>query len=789
MTPPFSDAEITRLVNQYYGLSGELSELPGYIDLNRQLTASDGKLYVVKVANALQNSDELDFENKVMMHLAADKSCSLQIPCIILNKDKQALCRVTIGTESSRVASATYLLRIISFLPGELWAKVDTDDVAYARSLGAGLAMVDQALESFKHPAANRYLAWDMRHSVSIVSQHLNSITANAPVVAIENKKLVQSVLEEYKAQVLPCYQQLPVQVIHNDANDYNLLVNSTTKSVCGLFDFGDMVSSFRIAELAISAAYAMMQKTDPAAFLEQMVVAYHQTNQLAEVELSVLLSMVKMRLAVSVCMSAHQYAENPDNDYLLVSQKEAWLLLRALDTTDCVALTLKLQYLCGAQSTDEYKGPQQIIEYRKKHLSENLSLAYEQPIKIIRGQGAYLYSEQGERYLDMVNNVCHVGHCHSRVVNAGQQQMALLNTNTRYLHDNIIQFSEKLLSTMPEKLSVCMFVNSGSEANELALRIARTYTKSKAMVVVNGAYHGNANACIDISPYKFDGPGGAGSPDWVKQTLVADPYRGKYRGFNAQTGRQYAEDVKRVIEEFKQEGQSLCGFICESIQGVGGQVVHPPEYLKAAYQHVRDAGGLCIADEVQVGMGRVGTHWWAFQTQDVVPDIVTIGKPLGNGHPLAALVTTKEIADAFVNGMEYFNTFGGNPVSCAIGKTVMDVVESEDLMAHAIETGDYIQQGLKQLQQRFPIIGDVRGLGMFIGAEFVACNETLEPAVTQIDYVIERLKQKGILLTTEGPLHNVLKIKPPLPFSKKDADFFLNALAQVLSEKEAQLD
>jgi len=647
--------------------------------------------------------------------------------------------------------------------------------------LGESLGRTDKVLEDFEHASAHRFLTWDIRNATTVMHKHLNAISD--PV----NQQKVQKILTGYQARVLPKLYNLPQQIIHNDANDYNLLVNAEDKRVTGLFDFGDMVWTFRVAEIAIATAYAIMGQQQPEEVIEAIVHGYHQVNPLTESEIDVLLDMIKARLGVSVCMSSYEYSRQPENEYLLISQKGAWEAIEQLNTIDELSLALRLKHSCGIKN-ELAEDDRTIIKYRKEHLSENLSLAYQQPLKIVAGRGAYLYSENGDRYLDMVNNVCHVGHCHPSVVSAGQKQMSQLNTNTRYLHDNIIQFSKKLLGTMPEELSVCMFVNSGSEANELALRLARKYTGRKSMLVVEGAYHGNANACIDISPYKFDGPGGDGSPDWVKQTVVADPFRGKYRGRTAGVGELYANDVKRALDAFEKEGQPVCAFICESIQGVGGQVIHPPEYLKRAYQHVRDAGGVCIADEVQVGMGRVGTHWWAFETQDVVPDIITIGKPLGNGHPLAAVVTTKEIADAFVSGMEYFNTFGGNPVSCAIGSAVLDVVKNEKLQAHAIDVGNHLANGLRALQKEFSVIGDVRGLGMFIGAEFVKDLETLEPAVEQIDYTIERLKECGILLTTEGPFHNVLKIKPPLAFSKEDADFFLDTLKVILKEDKAKI-
>jgi 4-aminobutyrate aminotransferase-like enzyme len=287
----------------------------------------------------------------------------------------------------------------------------------------------------------------------------------------------------------------------------------------------------------------------------------------------------------------------------------------------------------------------------------------------------------------------------------------------------------------------------------------------------------------MEMSPYKFDSKGGFGKMPWIHKAINPDMYRGPYKYDDAAAGEKYAADVHRIIHELKQEGKAPAVFICETLLGVGGQIPLPPNYLKEVYSHVRAAGGICIADEVQVGFGRVGDKFWGFQLQDVVPDIVVMGKPIGNGHPLAAVVVTNEIADAFNNGMEYFNTFGGNPVSMAAGLAVLDVIEQEDMQQHAKDTGNYLMEGLKKLMKKYPIISDVRGHGLFIGAELVKDRTTLEPAVPEIDAVVESIKGKGYLLSTDGPLHNVLKIKPPLTFNQQNADELIQYLDEALKE------
>jgi 4-aminobutyrate aminotransferase-like enzyme len=381
------------------------------------------------------------------------------------------------------------------------------------------------------------------------------------------------------------------------------------------------------------------------------------------------------------------------------------------------------------------------------------------------------------------------VGHSHPRVVRAVQEQIALLNTNTRYLHDNVIRYAERLTGHLPEPLRVCYFVNSGSEANELALRLARTHTGREDVVVLEHAYHGHTTSLIDISPYKFNGPGGRGRKPWVHVAPIPDDYRGAYRRGDEDAGEQYAQHVAEILQTTRTEGRPIAAYIAETLPSVAGQIVFPPGYLAETYKHIRAAGGVCIADEVQVGFGRLGTHFWGFETQGVVPDIVVLGKPIGNGFPLAAVVTTPEIAVSFDNGMEFFSTFGGNPVACAAGLAVLDVLESEHLQKNALRVGNHLLSRLRALQEMHSLVGDVRGSGLFLGLDLVRNRETREPAPAQASYVVNRLRDCGILTGTDGPHHNVLKLRPPLIFSEADADLFVAALGAILSEDPSQPD
>ncbi len=832
--------------------------------------------------------------------------------------------------------------------------------------------------------------------------------------------------LERYDA-LAPALPGLRQSVIHGDANDYNVLVSAPGEwppRALSLIDFGDIMHSATVGELAIGAAYAALGQPDPLAAIAEVAAGYHAELPLHEPEIAALFTLVCARLAVSVVNSAQRAALLPGDPYVTISEAPAWALLERLDAihprlahyalraacglppvphSPALAEWLRAQnpapvlavdvrtapsvvfdlsagslllgadpaaaatpalgeklwgamraagaalgvgrydeprliytspaFASGAGALDEHRtvhlgidlwldagapvyaplagsvelvadnaapkdyGPVIVLRHasgdgtpfytlyghlghdslamvapgqavspgqqigtigappgngdwpphlhfqiiadlldmgrdfpgvayasqralwrslspdpnlllgipaerfpapeppkeatlaaRRALLGRNLSISYREPLKIVRGWRQYLYDDTGRAFLDVYNNVPLVGHSHPRVVRAAQAQLALLNTNTRYLHDQIVRYAERLAARMPAPLGVCFFLNSASEANELALRLARAHTGQRDMIVLDAAYHGHTSGLIDISPYKFGGPGGMGKPAWVHVAPIPDDYRGAYRRGDAAAGRKYAAHVAEIVARLRAEGCGLAGYIAETLPSVGGQIVFPAGYLAEVYRHVRAAGGVCIADEVQVGFGRLGTHFWGFETQGVVPDIVVLGKPIGNGFPLAAVVTTPAIAASFDNGMEFFSTFGGNPVACAAGLAVLDVLEEEQLQANARHVGEYLLGGLRALAANHAVAGDARGMGLFLGVELVRDRATLEPAADVASYVVNRLRERGILAGTDGPFHNVIKIRPPLVFAQPDADALLAALDDILAEDFARV-
>nr|CAG4716034.1 unnamed protein product [Naegleria fowleri] len=430
------------------------------------------------------------------------------------------------------------------------------------------------------------------------------------------------------------------------------------------------------------------------------------------------------------------------------------------------------------------YTGPsfEEVERLRKTYLSPGLLTYYQKPVMIVEGKKQYVFDEKGKRYLDFFGGIVtiSVGHCHEEIVKAGTEQMKkLMHTTNIYYNPEIAQFGKELADKMPGNLKVTYFVNSGSEANDLALLMARLYTKNHDILALRNCYHGMSYGTMGVtslSTWKFPVPQGEG----VKHVLTPNLYRGPYKRDDPKAAEKYHWDVKNVIEQCTPG--VIAGWISEPIQGVGGTVDMPEGYLKLVYETVRKHGGVCIADEVQTGFGRTGTHYWGFQTEGVMPDIVTMAKGIGNGTPLAAVVTTPEIAKTVAQKI-HFNTYGGNPVSSAIGRAVLRVIDKENLQKNSLDMGNLLLDGFRKLQQKYPIIGDVRGKGLMLGMELVKDRTTLEPAKEETAKVFERCKDLGLLLGKGGLYGNVFRIKPPMNITKADVEFALQVMDQAFSE------
>ncbi len=993
---------------EYYGIQGKAKRLAGYEDINFQLKLTDGTIYLLKVSKSDIDTNFLELQTNILLHIA-NHTLNFEVPKPIRNLNNQYYFSI------EKSPNEICWIRMNTWVEGDIVYNKKYHPADLLKNWGKTCASLDTILLDFDISGLGKSHDWDL-------SLSLNNRAFRTYLKEEKQLKIADYFWDLFEKEVLPIYPKLEKQVIHCDINDFNLLANNDLENpiITGVIDFGDVVYSYKINELAIACAYAMMFKPNPLEAAMNLVKGYHSVSKLLIEELEILYILIGNRLLTTVSNAAKNHHLFPENEYLFVSELPAWNVLYQwfqlsqnlvyysfrsvcdfepcpknilfkkvinannnllkpvvnFDQKSIVKLDLSVgsldlgnnsnfentyqsqkrindilwekeaeigiggygeirpfynsdAYISNSNSGRQWRtvhlgwdvwtkaktavysaldgivysikdnkgddnyGPTIILKHqieqeserlifytlyghlspiseqlkvgqkvkqgqqiatigtypqngnwaehlhfqiildmleqegdfygvctpmekeiwlsicpnpetiffpnraeifnketyylmdktilkkRKTHLGKNLSLSYQEPLHIIRAYKQYLYDTNGRRYLDTANNVPHIGHQHPKVTATAKRQLEVLNTNTRYLHENIVNYAEALLATFPEELSVCYFVNSGSEANELALRMAKTVTGQKNMIAVEVGYHGNTNETIAVSSYKFDSKGGSGKPSNTHIVPIPDVFRGKYQDIKL-AGELYAKSIEDRIVELQEKGENIASFICESILSCGGQIILPPNYLKIAYEYVRKAGGICIADEVQVGFGRVGETFWGFELQEVIPDIVSLGKPIGNGHPLAAVVTTRRIADAFDNGMEYFNTFGGNPVSCAIGQTVLEVIEEERLQENALEIGRYLKDKFTILKSKYPIIGDVRGYGLFLGIELIRNLNTLEPADTEAAFIVNKMKERAILMSIDGPLHNVLKIKPPMCFSKQDADFLLETFETV---------
>lgn len=760
--PRFDRAEAVELCHSLYGIEGTATPLPSERDQNFLIESSAGERFVLKIANALEDHDALEAQNAALTHL---ESTGLT-PRVV-----HSLTGTTIG-----VAPGPHAVRLLTWIPGEPLGSLTGCSERLFEDLGCRLGQISTALATFDHPAAHRHFHWDLATASE-------TIAAYAPLMTDEMLRgLVSRVAGYVVARDHDALRRVRRSIIHGDSNDYNVLVADTRDRglhVTGVIDFGDMLHSFTASEPAVAIAYAVLDQPDPLSVAGAIVRGYHATHSLTEDEVSVLFGLVLLRLCLSASLAAHQQRQRPDDEYLGISQAPLRRTLPLLASIPPDAAEDALREACGFAPRHRVPPvPKDVtLARRVERFGRNVSIGYRDPVKIVRGWMEYLFDETGRRYLDGYNNVPHVGHAHPRVIEAAVEQMRAVSTNTRYLHDAAWRLADRLVETLPAPLSVCYFVNSGSEANELALRLARAATGARDVIVLDGAYHGNTTTLIDISPYKFNGPGGQGAPEWVHVAPLPDDFRGPYKREDPNRGRHYGDAVGEILDRAHGDGRHVAAFICETCPSVGGQIVPPPGYLEAAYRHVRAAGGVCIADEVQTAYGRMGAPFYAFESQQVVPDIVVLGKPIGNGYPLGAVVTTRAIADAFANGMEFFSTFGGSTVSCAVGLAVLDVLRDEVLPAHAQRIGDLLRSRLEALIERHDLIGDVRGSGLFFGVELVRDRTALTPAAEEAAAVVERMREQGVLIGTDGPFQNVLKIRPPMPFNEDDANTLVDVL------------
>lgn len=745
------------LAKNYKLINPKLKKLVGYDSVNFKVETGSEKFILKVYANDKEMVDFAEAENEVMLHL--QKNENNKFPAPVKNNSDGFL-------TSFKVENSAKTARLLTFLEGTFLGNAE-HTTALFESFGKFMTEMDLDLKDLQnYVIAARQSKWDLQYFL-LNEKYVPYITNPA------ERKIVAYFFLQYKQNVLPLLHSLRKQIIHGDANDWNVLTQNGT--VSGIIDFGDVCFSQLINELAIAITYALMGKENPVDWAVPIISSYHKILPLEENEIDILYWLVAARLCTSVCNSAYEKIENPENQYTQISEKPAWDLLKKWIAINPVFARNEFRKAAGFEIPTEKTVKEKTAE-RFQTVSPIFSISYKKPIYMNSAAFQYMFDKYGNSYLDAYNNIPHVGHSHPKVVEAGQKQMAKLNTNTRYLYDSLNEYSASLLKKFPVPLNKVFFVNSGSAATDLALRLARNFTRKNVVAVVEHGYHGNTQAVIEISHYKFAGKGGKGISENIICLPIPDVYRGEFRLEDA--GSSYALNAIHQMRPFEGE---IAAFIAEPIVGCAGQVPLAKGYLKEIYADIRTQGGVCISDEVQTGFGRLGEVFWGFEQHGVVPDMVIIGKPMGNGHPMGAVVCTDEIAEAFNNGMEFFSSFGGNPVSCAIGKTVLDVIEEEQLQKNAKIVGDYYLQELRKLQQKYECIGDVRGSGLFIGFEFVKDRLTLEPDTKLAQKVKNELRENFVLVSTDGPFDNVIKSKPPLCFTKGNVDEVIGKLGGIL--------
>ena len=790
LTPRFSLAEARELVRALWGVEGELVALPSERDQNFRVTpaAGSGPTMVVKFTSAEEDATLLAAQHAALARLAPLGLCPRVIPTL----DGREL--VAVPSTTPGEPGLEHLVRAVDYLPGIPLASLapdpeDPSGEAVLERLGARLGQVDEALLGLDAPALDRPFDWGLSSAEAVVEAHLPLVEASDPLVHAG----IAELLARFRAQTKPRLAGCRRSVIHGDAHGHNVLADPETRAIVGLIDFGDLNVAWTVGELAIAGAYALLDQPEPLDAFAALARGYASALPLRAAEIDAAWGLACLRLCVSVCMAAKARQQRPDDPYLDSSQaairrtlprllERPFALAREVVHAACTSPAPRSRS-GGAPRPARAQSTPALLERRRQHTLANTRLAYREPIHLRRGWMQHLYAADGRRYLDAYNNVPHVGHSHPRVVAAAVEQQRKLATNSRYLYEALPEYAERLAATLPAPLEVCALLNSASEANELALRLARAATGSRELIVLDHAYHGHTTSLIDASPYKHAGPGGRGAPAWVHVASLPDRVRGAGAGRpDSELAAVHAADVDRQIAAITSAGGRVGAFLAETCPSVGGQHLLPEGYLPAVYAAIRAASGVVIADEVQTGFGRLGSSFYAFEDHGVVPDIVVLGKPIGNGFPLAAVVTTPAIAAAFDDGMEFFSTFGGNPVACEVGLAVLDVLADEQRQAHAAHVGERLLAGLAELDREHPTIADVRGRGLFLGVELVTDPDTLEPDAALATRVVERLRADGILIGTDGPAHNVLKIRPPMCFDLDDADRLLAALARALA-------
>ena len=760
-TPPaFPPAAASGILRAAFGIEGSLAPLAGERDQNFRVDAGGGQHFLFKISNPADGPSIVDMQTAALRHIE-QVDPGLPVMRALPAADGAPWAEVP-GPDGG-----VYLARLFSFLPGRVHPAADLSTAAI-RSFGQTTARLGRALRGFFHPAADYEILWDLTHAAKL--RLLLSHVSDAA-----RRTQVERVLDRFEARVEPVLPTLRAQVIHGDMSLDNVLLDGDLR-VSGIVDFGDMTHAPLVCDLAVSVADVLHGRDDAIDAAEAMIGGYVSVTPLEDEEAALLADLVAARLATEVTVAAWHGGLYPDNAaYLTSSEPGARAFLDAIEAMGFDAVARRFRDACRGLPY-RHSGTGALLERRRRALPRS-PLFYEHPVHLVRGEGVWLFDPDDRRYLDCYNNVPVVGHGHPRVVRAVAEQQRLLATHSRYLHEAIVELAERLKATLPPALDAVLVVNSGSEANDLAWRIARAATGRSGAVVSSYAYHGLTEATHALSPEVW---AAQERPAHVARVPAPDGYRGAYRRPEDGWAERYAAHVDSAAAALGDRG--LAAMYIDPAFTADGILYPPPGYLREAARRVRALGGLLVADEVQAGHGRSGQHLWSFQASGIEPDMVVLGKPMGNGFPVAALVVRSGLLAAVAEETELFSTFGGNPVACVAALAVLDVIAAEGLVGQVAEVGGYLRQGVLGLAERYPVIGDVRGEGLLLGAELVD-PQTRAPASERAHQVTEAMRDRGILISATGPAGNVLKIRPPLVFQPEHADLLVQTLGDVLAQ------
>jgi 4-aminobutyrate aminotransferase-like enzyme/Ser/Thr protein kinase RdoA (MazF antagonist) len=772
--PSLHAAEAERIARDVYGLAVSVSALPGERDSNFRLrtadtagsgargargTGTDAREFVLKIQAVADDPYSTDCLVSVLDHLA-EQDPTLPVPRLFPTQQGDAIGRIARD-------GIDYATCLVGFLPGRLLAECSASP-ALLHEVGSTLARLDRALQGFFHPSLTRSLAWDVRRLPEL-AEFANYIEPQSVRAAVDR------VADAFRHR-LPSLRSLRSQAIHGDCHAANLLVDVDQRSICGILDFGDMIHGPLIMEPAVAMSELLTEAVVPLGATSAVLHGYAQNRTLQAEDIEALFDILTARHAVTVLVHAWRRRHDPQGARMLeeAAVNAAHSLDRLLNC-DPQALTREWHEAAGtlAAAAPAAQPATRVPDLGRRHrlMGAGAELFYEKPLHFVRGAGVWLYDAQGVAYLDVYNNVPHVGHAHPTVVAAIQNQTAILATHTRYLHENILEYAEQLISRLPPHLNACIFVNSGSEANDVAWRMAQMATGLRGALVMENAYHGITEAAAALTL-------GGGRPEDPRVATIAPP-PAKLRindGMDPGDLAAAARDADGAVSKLADRGFAPAAFFIDSAITSSGIFDPPAAWAQAVCARVRAAGGLVVADEVQYGLGRSGSHLWGFGRRGIEPDIVTLGKPVGNGYPMGVVVANRAMIEAFQAKFGFFSTFGGNAVAAAAGLAVLEVLDSEQLMKNAEDTGCYLRGQLESLAAAHEVLGTVRGTGLLLGLEVLERDGS--PSKRRNKRIVNALASEfRILIGYEGPHASILKLRPPMPFRREHADRLVQAI------------